>query len=228
MKLKFLITGTDTGVGKSTVGCAIGFALRARALRVGVMKPAETGCEARLEADGGALEPADARALALASGCDQPLDLICPFRYRSPLAPPAAAELDALDPPDIVRIADCYAKIEAASDAVLVEGAGGLAVPIAWGFDYADLAALLDLPLIVVIANKLGCLNAALLTLSYARAKRVKIAGWLLNDVEPALSPAARTNAASLARMTDVPSLGVMRHKEPLAKTVIEKLLARG
>ena len=224
MSRNFLITGTDTGVGKSTVGCAIGFALRARGMRVGVMKPAETGCEER----GGVLEPADARALALASGCDLPLELICPYRYASPLAPPAAAELDSLEAPAPARIVDCFRKIESVSDAVLVEGAGGLAVPIAWGFDFADLAAKLDLPLIVVIANKLGCLNAAMLTFNYAQAKRLEIAGWLLNDVEPALTPAALTNAASLARMTEVPCLGTMRHKEPLAKSVIEKLLARG
>ncbi|MHB8381897.1 MAG: dethiobiotin synthase [Candidatus Binataceae bacterium] len=223
MSLNFLITGTDTGVGKSTVGCAAGFALRARAMRVGVMKPAETGCEERA----GILEPADARALALASGCDLPLDLICPYRYRSPLAPPAAAELDSAAPPDVEHMVECFRKIESVSDAVLVEGAGGLAVPIMWGFDFADLAAKLDLPLIVVISNKLGCLNVAMLTFNYARSKRLKLAGWILNDVEPALSPAARTNAASLARMTDVPSLGTMRHKEPLAKSIIEKLLAQ-
>jgi dethiobiotin synthetase len=222
MSLNFLIMGTDARVGKSTVGCAVGFALRARAMRVGVMKPCETGCEARA----GILEPADARALALASGCDLPLELICPYRYRSALAPPAAAELDSAAPPDVEHIVDCFRKIESTSDAVLVEGGDALAAQIAWGFDYADLAAKLDLPLVVVIANKPGCLNAAMLTFSYARSKRLKIAGWLLNDVEPALSPASLTNAASLARMTDVPSLGTMRHKEPLAKSVIEKLLA--
>jgi dethiobiotin synthetase len=222
MSLNFLITGTGAGVGKSTVGCAAGFALRARSMRVGVMKPCATGCEERA----GILEPADARALALASGCDLPLDLICPYRYRSPLAPPAAAELDSAAPPDPAHILDCFRKIESASDAVLVEGVGGLAVPIARGFDSADLAMKLDLPLIIVIANNRGCLNAAALTLNYARSKRLKIAGWLLNDVEPPMTPAALTNAASLARMTDVASLGTMRHKEPLAKTVIEKLLA--
>jgi len=222
MSLNFLITGTGTGVGKSTVGCAAGFALRARAMRVGVMKPCEIGCEQRA----GILEPADARALAFASGCDLPLELICPYRYRSPLAPPAAAELDSAAPPELEHIVDCFRKIESVSDAVLVEGVGGLADPIAWGFDCADLAAKLDLPLVVVIANKPGCLNAAMRTFSYARSKRLRLAGWLLNDVEPALTPAALSNAATLARMTEVPSLGAMRHKEPLAKSVIEKLLA--
>ncbi|MGC1675901.1 MAG: dethiobiotin synthase [Candidatus Binataceae bacterium] len=222
MSLNFLITGTGPRAGKSTVGCAIGFALGARGMRVGVMKPCETGCPERA----GILEPADTRALALASGCALPLELICPYRYRSPLAPPAAAENDSLAPPDPEHIVDCFRKIESVSDAVIVESGDGLAAPIAWGFDFADLAAKLELSLFVVIANRLGCLNAAMLTFSYAQSKRLKIVGWLLNDVEPVLTPPALTNADSLARMTEAPGLGTMRHKEPLAKSVIEKLLA--
>jgi dethiobiotin synthetase len=223
MSLRFLITGTDTGVGKSTVGCALGFAFRARGLRVGVMKPAETGCEEKA----GILEPADARALVLASGCDAPLEVVCPYRYPSPLAPSAAAEIDSLPPPDLGHIRTCFDRIDSASDVVLVEGAGGLAVSLTWKIDFADLAAALGLELVVVIANRLGCLNASLLTFRYAVSKGLRIAGWILNDVEPALTPAARTNANSLRRLTDVPCLGTMRFKEPLGIGVIEKLLAR-
>lgn len=125
------------------------------------------------------------------------------------------------------RIATCFEEISAASDIVLVEGAGGLAVPLTWQADFADLAAKLGLELIIVIANRLGCLNAAMLTFRYAASKGLRMAGWILNDVEPASSPAALSNAASLARMTDVPCLGTMRFKEPLGIGVIEKLLAR-
>ena len=221
MSRNFLISGTDTCVGKSTVGCALGFAFRARGLRVGVMKPAETGCEER----GGILDAADARALMLASGCDSPPEIVCPYRYRSPLAPCAAADIDSLPPPDLNRIKDCFDTIAAKSDIVLVEGAGGLAVPITWDTDFADLAASLNLELIIVIANRLGCLNAALLTFHYAQSKGLRIAGWLLNDVEPAVTPAALSNEASLKRLTDVPSLGTMRFKEPLSISVVEKLL---
>lgn len=221
MSRNFLITGTDTGVGKSTVGCALGFAFRARGLRVGVMKPAETGCEERE----GILDAADARSLTLASGCDLPPDIVCPYRYRSPLAPAAAADIDSLPPPDLTRIKSCFDEIASASDIVLVEGAGGLAVPITWDTDFADLAALLDLELIVVIANRLGCLNAALLTFRYAASKGLRVAGWLLNDTEPATTPAALSNAASLARLTEVPGLGTMRYKEPLSLSIVEKLL---
>ncbi len=221
MNEAFFITGTDTGVGKSTVGCALAFAFRARGLRVGVMKPAETGCERQ----NGDLYPADARALALASGCDLPLDVICPYRYRSPLAPAAAADADRLPPPDVGRITDCFDRIAAASDVVLVEGAGGLAVPLTWSTDFADLAAALDFKMILVIANRLGCLNAAVLTLRYAASKGIRIAGWILNDTEPAISPAALSNADSLRRLTDAPCLGTMRFKEPLGIGVVESLL---
>jgi dethiobiotin synthetase len=222
MSLNFLITGTDMGVGKSTVGCALGFAFRARGLRVGVMKPAETGCEQR---DGG-LEPADARALMLASGSSLPLDVVCPYRYRQPLAPAAAADIESAAPPELGRIAECFDLISASSEIVLVEGSGGLAVPLTWKADFADLAAALDLSLIVVIANGLGCLNAAVLTFRYAASKGLPIAGWILNDVEPATTPAARTNADTLGRLTEVPCLGTMRFKEPLGKGVVEKLLS--
>jgi len=223
MKFGLLITGTDTGVGKTMVGCALGFAFRARGLRVGVMKPAETGCDER----NGTLEAADARALAFASGCELPMETICPYRYRSALAPAAAAQVDSLPVPDLGRITDCFDRIAAASDIVLVEGAGGIAVPLTWSIDFADVAAALHLDLIVVIANRLGCLNSALLTFRYAASKGLRVAGWILNDVEPPTTLAALTNGNSLAHLTEVPCLGVVRFKEPLGLAVVEKLLVR-
>src|SRR5581483_6644793 len=99
------------------------------------------------------------------------------------------------------------------------------AVPLTWTTDFADLAAALDLKMILVIANRLGCLNAAELTLRYAEGQGLRIAGWILNDTEPAISPAARTIADSLRRLTDTPCRGTMRFKEPLSIAVVEKLL---
>ncbi|HUO05031.1 MAG TPA: dethiobiotin synthase [Candidatus Binataceae bacterium] len=221
MGRRFLITGTDTAVGKTTVGCALAYALRARGMRVGVMKPAETDCK---EAEG-TLEPADARALAAAASCAMPIDLICPYRYRSPLAPAAAAEIDRIAPPDLGEIKRCFDKIASESDTVLVEGAGGLTVPITWDTDYADLALRLNLELIVVIGNRLGCLNAAVLTLKYAAARGLNVAGYILCDVEPAESIASQTNEDSLRRLTSVRYLGRMRHREPLSKQIVEQLL---
>src|SRR6267378_6966808 len=107
MGRNYLITGTDVEVGKTTIGCALGFALRARGMRVGVMKPVETGCVE----GGGELQALDANALALAAGSQLPADLICPYRYRSPLAPLAAADADQLPPPDLDSIARCFQEI---------------------------------------------------------------------------------------------------------------------
>jgi dethiobiotin synthetase len=221
MTCRILITGTDTGVGKTMVGCALAFALKVRGLRVGVMKPAETGCA--LGADG--LQPADAIALRASASAAHPLEVICPYRYPSPLAPAAAADIDALAPPDPQEVRRLFERIAADSDVILVEGAGGIAVPLTWNFSYADLAAALDLEVILVIANRLGCLNSALLSIDYARRRHLRVNGYILNDTEPQISPAARSNAESLKRLTDVPALGAVRYKEPLPLAIVTQVL---
>src|SRR5712692_3033907 len=97
MGRRFLVIGTDARVGKTTIGCALGFAFKARGMRVGVMKPVEIGCAER----DGELYPADAHSLALAAACAFPLDSICPFRYRLHLSPAAAAEIESIHPIDL-------------------------------------------------------------------------------------------------------------------------------
>jgi dethiobiotin synthetase len=221
MKGRLLITGTDTGVGKTMVGCALGFAMKVRGLRVGVMKPAETGCAE----NAGGLTPADALALRASASAIHPLDIICPYRYPSPLAPAMAAEVDHLPPPDPERIVQLFEHIAADSDVVIVEGAGGIAVPITWDFNYADLARALNLEVVLVVANRLGCLNSTLLSIGYASRKDVPVGGYILNDAEAASSAATRTNEQSLRRLTDVPALGAVRYKQPLPLAIVERLL---
>jgi dethiobiotin synthetase len=221
MGRRFLITGTDTGVGKTTVGCALGFAMRARGMRVGVMKPIETGC-AEVE---GKLDPADARALALAAASSLPLDLICPYRYRSRMAPAAAADVDHLPPPNLDEIARCFREIAAVSDAVLVESAGTIATPIAGNIDFADLASMLGLEVIVVVGNRLGWVDQAVLAINHAESRGLTTAGYILCDIEPDASRAEDDNEAALIRLAGAPYLGRMRHREPLAKSIVEWLL---
>lgn len=221
MGRRFLITGTDNAVGKTTVGCALAFAFRARGMRVGVMKPVDVGC-AEVE---GELESADARALALAASSPVQAGLICPYRYRSRMAPAGAADADNLPPPDLGNIARCFNEIAADSDAVLVESAGGIATPVTWESDFADLASMLALEVILVVGNRLGCLNSAMLTLKHAESHRLKTAGYILCDIDGVLSPAAKTNEASLKRLAKAVYLGRMRHREPLAKTIVEALI---
>jgi dethiobiotin synthetase len=223
------IAGTDVGVGKTLIGCALAFAAHARGMRVGVMKPIETGCREVA----GFLEPADARGLAYAAACDLPIELICPYRYRSSLAPAAAADHERVAPPDLLEIAEAYTKIHARNDFVIVEGIGGLATPIAWSTplsrpkDSTDLARALNIDIVVVAANRSGSLNASMLTIHHAQSRGLGIVGVILNDADGSSSPAADTNLESLRKMTDVPLLGRVRFKQPVTREIIDALLPR-
>jgi dethiobiotin synthetase len=197
------ITGTDTGVGKTFFACGLAALLREYGYRVGVMKPAETACDQGQ----GKLMPQDAVALKEASGCELPLEAICPYQFREPLAPSVAAEREGIRI-DIDRLLDVYSEISAAHDITIVEGAGGLLVPIVPSYTYADFAKVLKLPLIVVAANKLGMLNHLLLTLEHAGCKGLSVLGYVLNQLEHQLSLAAETNREALVSLTGVPCVG--------------------
>ena len=197
------ITGTDTGVGKTFVARGIAAALRARGRRVGVMKPVETGCGGGL-----ARRPADALALRAAAGSTASLDGICPYQLDAPLAPDVAARREKvrIDPAVIVA---GFRAIETAHDFTLVEGAGGLLVPILERYTMADLARDLALPLLVVVHSKLGAINHTLLTIETAVARGLTVRGYVLNHVS-APDEAAATNASVLARCADAPCLGTI------------------
>jgi dethiobiotin synthetase len=145
MALKFLISGSDVRVGKTMVGCALALAFKVRGMRVGVMKPVQTGC---VERDG-SLVAEDAASLVAAASADLSLELVTTYRYRSALAPAAAAEIDGTGAPDFSAIKRSYRQIVARSDVILVEEASGLAAPIDWQHDYADLAGLLGREIIL-------------------------------------------------------------------------------
>jgi dethiobiotin synthetase len=189
----FLITGTGARVGKTTVGCALGFAMRARGVRVGVMKPVDT------------VESQDALALALAVGSTMPVELICSFRYRED-----SALVDALD---LAHIARCFDEIAAQNDVMLVESANMI--------DFADLAATLNLEVIVAVGNRPGCVAATTLTIQRCEDRGLKIAGYILCDCDPV----TEVDEVSLRELIGRLYLGRMRHREPLAKAIVEKLI---
>jgi dethiobiotin synthetase len=218
---RYLVTGTDTGVGKTTIACGLAFALCTRGMRVGVMKPVETGCQIT----GDTLQPSDALALAAASSSPHPLTLICPYRYRAALAPAAAAKRDGVEEPNIEEIARCFGQIAQQSDIILVEGAGGLAVPLTWHEDYAGLAQKLDLELVVVVPNRLGAINATMLTLDYAARRGVRVKGYILNQLDPGTSEAVETNADSIQQLTSATRLGAIGYKGPLDPAIVQHLL---
>src|SRR5260370_32881612 len=218
----FLISGTDTGVGKTRVGCGLAAGFLKLGFRSGFMKPAEAGCEAR----GGEFVALDALALRAAANSSDPIEAICRYRYATTLAPAAAAEIENRAAPDIAQIRRYYQRLAATNDLMLLEGAGGLAVPITWSENDADLAGALDLDLILVVNNRLGCLNAALLSLNYAAGRGVRICGYILNNAAGENSPTVRTNAASLRRLTAIPCLGEIAHGAPVPLELCRRVLS--
>ena len=197
------ITGTDTGVGKTFFTCGLARLLRSYGYRVGVMKPAETGCVMR----DGALYPEDAWRLKEASECAVPIEKICPYPLTEPLAPSIAAERAGARI-DIDHLLTAFDDIKAAHDITLVEGAGGLMVPLLPSYTFADFARVAKLPVIVVAANRLGAINHLLLTLEHASCKDLLLLGYVLNRLSNEDSLAAETNREVLLGLTGVACLG--------------------
>ncbi|MGC2424586.1 MAG: dethiobiotin synthase [Nitrospirota bacterium] len=241
----YFITGTDTGVGKTIVAGAIAAALSARGVKVGVMKPAETGCremtaaEARRYSDAGRagkfskmrgvgldLYPKDAAFLKKASGSGLPLDLICPYRFPEPLAPAIAAERAGAAGAagariDLNLIRKNFEIIREQSDLVLVEGAGGLMVPLAGKKLYLDLIAELGIPLIIVAEAGLGTINHTLLTVSAARARKIEISAIILNQGRKNKPDAASlTNPEAIRRLSGVKHVYVMPFLPEIKKNI--------
>ncbi len=197
------ITGTDTGVGKTFVTCSLAALLRDLGYRVGVMKPAESGCSER----DGDLFPEDAASLKEASGCNEPIEKICPYRFAEPLAPSIAAAR-AESRIEIDHLLDVYREISSKYDVTLVEGAGGLMVPILPSYTFCDFARVCDLPILVIAANRLGAINHLLLTLEHAMCKDLSVLGYVLNCPTSERSLAAETNREVLSNLIGVPCLG--------------------
>jgi dethiobiotin synthetase len=200
-----LISGTDTGVGKTTVACGLAAAFRTHDWRVGVFKPAETGCSG---GPGGTLRPADALRLRFFSECRLDVTTICPYALPEPLAPLVAAERDGTRI-DLDTLARCYQTIVSDSDITLIEGAGGLLVPLTTALTFADLAACLDVAVLVVVGSRLGAINHALLTMRYAHLAGLDVLGYVVNFLSEEMDLPARTNTEVLTAWLG-PPIGVV------------------
>ncbi len=228
-KPAFFITGTDTGVGKTEAACLLAKSLTEAGLKVGVMKPVETGCFVKE----GRIIPLDALKLKAASNTEADLDLVNPYRFTAPVAPDLAARLfgTAID---LNRIKDIFIGLRAAHDVMLVEGAGGLLAPCAEGKSMADLALLLGLPLIIVSANRLGTINHTLLTVGCARQMGLAVKGIVLNNPAPQEDdPSTEHNKSSIEQLSGLPVLFEMAYSPDrpnprvLGEKDIEELLSR-
>lgn len=196
------ITGTDTGVGKTFVAGALATLLRSRGIDVGVMKPAETGCPRR----DGRLQPQDARYLQHRAGSTDPLEEICPYPLELPAAPSVAAEAEGVVI-DLDRITELFSRLAARHRLTLVEGAGGLLVPLTETADYTDLIRRLDLPILLVARASLGTVNHTLLSLNWARHLQIPVLGVVVNNPVGPLTSAEEANLEALLRRLDVPLL---------------------
>jgi dethiobiotin synthetase len=210
----FFIAGTDTGVGKTEIGRALCALLRLRGLRPLALKPVETGCERDA--------PLDALALREACGSGQPLDDVCPYRFRLPAAPLVAAEAEGAGI-DLLRIEGLVAR---ASGPIVVEAAGGLLVPLAWAplsldqVDPADrpparamvtnldLADRLRLPVLLVGRAGLGTLNHCALSVDALERRGLEVAAVVLNRVSAEDDPSVASNARWLKELTGARVLG--------------------
>jgi dethiobiotin synthetase len=191
------VTATDTGAGKTAVTAGIAAVLRRRGVDVGVFKPVSSGGEA------------DARLLIQAAGVTDSLELVNPVRLAAPLSPNVAAELEGRQVP-LEPIVDAYKRLIHLHDTVLVEGVGGLMVPIRDDFLVADLAGRLDLPLLLVARAALGTINHTMLTLEAAKTRNLETGGVIYNTTGPGDPRAARTSPEVVARLTGVGSLGIV------------------
>lgn len=200
----FFITGTDTGVGKTLIATALLRALARRGARAVGMKPVAAGCA---QGPPGRCNE-DVMALAGAANVEAPIDLINPYRFESAIAPQIAASR-AGETISLARIRDAFVALSAMAQWVVVEGAGGLLAPLNDREDFADLARLLELPVVLVVGMRLGCLNHALLTAEAIRIRGLRLSGWVANCLETAM-PAFEENVHALLRRIEAPLLGTV------------------
>jgi dethiobiotin synthetase len=175
-----LVTGTDTGVGKTRVAVALLQALADRGIAAAGMKPVAAGIAP------GATANEDVLQLMAAAGVDAPLADVNPFAYPDPIAPHVAAAA-AGHPIALEAIGAAYGRLARRADAVVVEGAGGALVPLDARHDVLDIAATLRLPVLLVVGVRLGCINHALLTALAIRSRGLDLAGWVANRIDPAM-----------------------------------------
>ncbi|MFI5380313.1 MAG: dethiobiotin synthase [Tepidisphaerales bacterium] len=200
------ITGTSTGVGKTIITGAIARWLRADGRRVAVCKPVATGCVRRRE---GTVSE-DAEYLAHCADTPHPLDLVCPVRYLEPLAPAVAAER-AKTPVDFEAIARSLRIMTADADVLLVEGIGGILVPLDATHTVLDLARALNYPAVIVADAVLGTINHTLLTLQALRCAEVPVAGVVINRYPPGTPGLAEeTNPRAIEKFGHVPILAIV------------------
>ncbi|OIR06688.1 ATP-dependent dethiobiotin synthetase BioD 1 [mine drainage metagenome] len=206
MTKSYLVVGTDTNVGKTYVATALVQHFVQAGLQTVGMKPIASGCTIN---QAGELSNEDAVALSLASNVNAPLHLTNPYHFAPAIAPHLAAEQTGVVM-DFEVITQAYQQLSSLAEVVIVEGAGGFFVPINATETLADLAVKLNVPIILVVGIRLGCINHALLTVEAIQSRGLTLAGWVANEIDPDMSM-FEENVSSLKLRIIAPCLGVVR-----------------
>lgn len=211
--LSLFVTGTDTEIGKTLISAALLHGLTAHGLRAEAMKPIAAGAELR----DGVWHNEDADQLDAAASVVLPPELRTPYLLKAPAAPHIVAAQEGVHI-EIAPILAAHRQACELADVVVVEGVGGFRVPLDEHVDTADLAVALGLPVVLVVGMRLGCISHALLTAEAIAARGLPIAGWVANQLDPAMSFAAENLAtlrAWLAREHGAPLLGHVGYLQP-------------
>lgn len=213
MQQSYFVVGTDTNVGKTYIASALLRYFAAEGIRAVGMKPIASGCEVSEHGIWqGQLVNDDVVALYEAGNVAVPLELINPYHFAPAIAPHIAAGKVGVEI-DLDLVERSYHTLAEMADVVVVEGAGGFFVPVNDQQTLADLAVKLNLPIILVVGMRLGCINHALLTVEAISARGLKLEGWVANQIDPDMSM-FEENLASLRQRIDAPCLSVVGWRE--------------
>lgn len=209
MQQSYFVVGTDTNVGKTYIASTLLRYFVQQGKNAVGMKPVASGCELSLHGIWqGQLVNDDVVALYAAANVAAPLELINPYHFVPAIAPHIAAEIAGVEI-DLDLIVRSYHALSEMADVVVVEGAGGFFVPLNDQQTLADLAVKLNLPIILVVGMRLGCINHALLTVEAIKARGLQLAGWVANQIDSDMSM-FEENLASLQQRIEAPCLSVV------------------
>ncbi len=219
----FFITATDTGVGKTVITAALIKAIGILGLRPCGMKPIETGCIK----EGDVLIPSNGMFIKAIAHMEEDIRFISPCCFKSPLAPFPASEIEGISV-NLERIKRAYTELSKNYDAVVVEGIGGLLVPIKRDYFVLDLIREFGLPVIVVSRPGLGTINHTMLTVNYAIKEGLEIAGIIINYSRPPEGTLAEaTNPEIITQISPVPIIGVFPYLEDMESNTIERAMVK-
>ncbi len=213
----FFVTGTDTGVGKTIISCGLAAVLKEKKIDVGVFKPLLSGISREHpESDTSLLKQMSQTSLSYED--------ITPFAFKEPLAPYVAGKLEG-KVVNIEEVLQCWERIRERHEYFIVEGAGGISVPLGENFLVSDLIKALQLPIVIVARPNLGTVNHIFLTVQYAKSMGLKIAGIVINGISDHPDMAEKTNPKLIEKLCDVPILGITPKLKELTKESIKKMV---